>query len=196
MTKHWKRSRITKALTDSARAGSFKEAEARLDAVRIAVVLGFDQGATAAGQAAVLTAVATARKCFGRVTLVSQADAPLIAALPLGGTVYAAARRLGGNVSRTWPARTTHAIIIGEEPINAPWMIRCWWGRWLAGTRAREETDGSVNLQQDFPSFIAPTRDTRRRCDFFFDFGFDGPVRHCRDLDRRLQPHDDRPNRD
>jgi len=79
MTKHWKRSRITKALTDSARAGSFKEAEARLDAVRIAVVLGFDQGATAAGQAAALTAVATARKCFGRVTLVSQADAPLIA---------------------------------------------------------------------------------------------------------------------
>ena len=26
MTKHWKRSRITKALTDAARAGSFKEA--------------------------------------------------------------------------------------------------------------------------------------------------------------------------
>jgi hypothetical protein len=146
MTKHWKRSRITKALTDAARAGSFKEAEARLDAVRIAVVLGFDQGATAAGQTAALTAVATARKCFGRVTLVSQTDAPLIAALPLGGTVHAAARRLGGKVSRTWPARTTHAIIIGEEPFDAPWIIHCWWGRWLAGTRAREETLGDSRL--------------------------------------------------
>jgi len=146
MTKHWKRSRITKALTDAARAGSFKEAEARLNAVRVAVLLGLDQAATAAGQAAALTAIATARKCFGRVTLVSQADAPLIAALPLGGTVHAAARQLGGKVSRTAPARTTHAIIIGEVPCDAPWIIRCWWDRWLAGTRAREEAFGDSRL--------------------------------------------------
>jgi hypothetical protein len=146
MTKHWKRSRITKALTDAARAGSFKEAEARLDAVRVAVILGPDQAATAAGQAAALTAVATARKCFGRVTLVSEAYMPLIATLPLGATLHAAARRLGGRASRTEPARTTHAIVIGEASCDAPWSIRCWWDRWLAGTRASEKTLGDSRL--------------------------------------------------
>ena len=38
MTDFWKRSRITKALADGARVGSFAEAETRLDAVRVAVV--------------------------------------------------------------------------------------------------------------------------------------------------------------
>jgi hypothetical protein len=43
MTNYWKRSRVTKALTDAARAGSFSEAEARLDAVQVAVTVGEDQ---------------------------------------------------------------------------------------------------------------------------------------------------------
>jgi hypothetical protein len=37
MADHWKRSRITKALTDAARVSSFREAEARLDAIHVAV---------------------------------------------------------------------------------------------------------------------------------------------------------------
>lgn len=146
MTKHWKRSRITKALTDAARAGSFQEAEARLDAIRVAVVVAADQRVTAAGQAAVLTAVATACKCFGRVTLVSDADPPLIARLPAGPSLYAAARRLGAKIARTPSARTTHAIMIGEARCDAPWIIRCWWDRWLSGTRVREEIMGDARL--------------------------------------------------
>lgn len=146
MTKHWKRSRITKALTDAARAGSFQEAEARLDAVRVSVVVAADQRVTAAGQAAVLTAVATASKCFGRVKLVSDADAPLIAKLPIGPSFHGAARRLGATVAPTLPARTTHAIIIGDARCDAKWIIRCWWDRWLTGTRAHEETTGDARL--------------------------------------------------
>ncbi|MGY3133431.1 hypothetical protein ACVWZM_004113 [Bradyrhizobium sp. USDA 4501] len=146
MTNHWKRSRITKALTDAARARTFEEAEARLDAVRIAVVVGVDQAATRAGQAAALTAIVTARKCFGRVTLVSEADIPLIANLPVGATLHRAARRLGARIARKTPARTTHRIIVGNASSDEGWTIRCWWDRWLSGTRVHNDTIGDSRL--------------------------------------------------
>lgn len=120
MTKHWKRSRITKALTDAARASSFEEAEARLDAVCITVVVAADQATTRAGQAAALTAIVTARKCFGRVTLVSESDIPLIAKLPWvqrftvqhGGSAPGLPEsrlqeRRTGSTLGTWPAVMT-----------------------------------------------------------------------------------------
>lgn len=146
MTKHWKRSRITKALTDAARASSFQEAEARLDAVCIAVVVAADQATTRAGQAAALTAIVTARKCFGRVTLVSESDIPLIAKLPLGATLHRAARRLGARIAREPPARTTHRINIGDVAGGHDWAIRCWWDRWLSGARVHKETIGDSRL--------------------------------------------------
>lgn len=49
MYDYWKRSRITKALTDASRVGSFAEAESRLNAIFVTVVVGADQAATAAG---------------------------------------------------------------------------------------------------------------------------------------------------
>lgn len=146
MANHWKRSRITKALTDAARASSFEEAEARLDAVRVAVVVGADQATTSAGQAAALTAIVTARKCFGRVTFVSEADVPLIAKLPLGATLHRAARRLGARIARKLPARTTHRIIVGDVANGNGWAIRCWWDRWLSGVRAHNEAVGDSRL--------------------------------------------------
>ena len=146
MTNHWKRSRITKALTDAARVSSFGDAEARLDAIHIAIVVGADQAVTAAGQAAALTAIVAARKCFGRVTLVSGTDASLVAKLPLGATLQRAARRLGARVSRKPPARTTHTIIIGDASRGDGWSIHCWWDRWLSGTCAHGETVGDSRL--------------------------------------------------
>jgi hypothetical protein len=146
MAIHWKRSRITKALTDASRASSFSEAEARLDAIRVDVVVGADQVTTAAGQAAALTAVATARKCFDRVTLVISDDAPLIAKLPLGTTLQRAARRLGARISKSAGARTTHTITIGTVLRGNRWTIQCWWDRWLSGTRAHDEQAGDSRL--------------------------------------------------
>ncbi len=137
MANFWSRSRITKVLTDGARAGSFAEAEARLDAIRVAVVLGQNQMNTRAGQAAALTAVATARKCFGQVTLVMQGDAALLTQLPLGKTLRHAARFLGARLMERAPRRTTHTIGIGNAS-GTGWTIRCWWDRWLAGTRAAD----------------------------------------------------------
>jgi hypothetical protein len=134
MTDLWKRSRITKALTDGARADSFAEAEARLDSIHVAVALGRNQMDTPAGQAAALTAVATARKCFGQVTLVMEEDARLLASLPLGKTLRHAARSLGARLVEDAPRTTTHTISIGNAS-GMGWTVRCWWDRWLAGTR-------------------------------------------------------------
>lgn len=153
----WKRSRVTKALTDSARAGSFAEAEARLDAIHVAVLLGGDQMNTRAGQAAALTAVATARKCFGRVTLVMEGDATLFAPLPVGKTLRHAARLLGARLAERAPRSTTHTIGIGNAS-GTGWTIPCWWDRWLAGTRAaggQSTGDNGLALAGVFAAAVA-----------------------------------------
>jgi hypothetical protein len=139
MLQHWRRSRVTKAITDSGYAQSFSEAEARLDAIDLQIVVGQDQIGTPAGQAAVLTAVVTARKCFGRVAVVAGNDAPLNASLPLGKTLLTAARRLGSKATIPAPSVATHVIRIGRTPKSSGWDLRCWWDRWLAGTRAVDD---------------------------------------------------------
>jgi hypothetical protein len=147
MADFWKRSRITKALTDGARAGSFAEAEARLNAIHVAVAVGANQMNTRAGQAATLTAVATARKCFGQVMLVMKGDAAPLAPLPLGKTLRHSARTLGARLVARAPQRITHTIGIGDVASGTGWLIRCWWDRWLAGTRAAgAETTGDSGL--------------------------------------------------
>lgn len=146
MTKYWKRSRVTKAFADAGRAGSFCEAEARLDAVQLDIVLGDDQISTAAGQAAALTAVATAHKCFGHVTLVATNDVPLISSLPLGGTLLKAARRLGASIAVRPRLQATHSIQIGTVRRGAGWRICCWWDRWHSGVRAFYDPMGDSRL--------------------------------------------------
>ncbi len=142
MTKHLIRSRVTKALTDAGLAASFADAEARLDAVRVCVVLGDDQARTPAGQAAALTALAAAYKCFGRVSLATNAEAAsLISPLLIGPTIADATRTLGGAVCRNIPTDTTHLVRIGAGPDWAGWRVDCWWDRWLAGTRADSSAD-------------------------------------------------------
>ena len=157
MEDFWRRSRITKALTDGAHVGSFEEAEARLDAVRVAVILGAKQMNTRAGQAATLTALATAKKCFGRVALVVDGDAALLSTLPLGTTLRHAAHALGAQIEKHVPQGTTHSICIGDE-YGICWTVHCWWDRWLAGTRATDSKssgDGRVALAGVFSAALA-----------------------------------------
>ncbi len=136
MIPHLRRSRVTKALTDSGLAASFADAEARLDAVDACILLGDQQAATPAGQAAALTAIATAYKCFGRVTLATRAaDAPLRLAFPLGRTLGEAAVILGATLAHDVPDRATHLIAIGAPLRGRGWEVACWWDRWLSGLR-------------------------------------------------------------
>jgi hypothetical protein len=136
---HLKKSRLVKAIVD--RPGNsldFAAAEARLAAIRVAIVLGVSHANTAAGQAAALTAAATSVKCFGGAALVMQGSRELIKPLPIGKTIDVAAATLGASVAATIPDGTTHTVIIGdgETAASAP-FIRCWWNGWLAGVVPR-----------------------------------------------------------
>ncbi len=160
MNRHWKRSRVTKALTDAGLAGSFAEAEARLDAVMVCVRVSREQCLTRAGQAATLTAVATAVKCFGRVCVALDApDAGLRFRMPLGSTLQEATMRLGAAPAEAKGAPVTHSIVIGSvTPDEAPWTVCCWWDRWLAGTRVNPDNrigESGVSLAGVFSAGLA-----------------------------------------
>lgn len=147
MNAHLKRSRVTKALTDAGLVASFSEAEARLDGVSVCVAIGADQAYTPAGQAATLTALATAFKSFGRVHLVSdRLETRLLALTHLGATFRQAALALGASVGDAIPLGTTHLIEIGQGPAWRGWRIHCWWDRWLAGTRGGDADLGDSRL--------------------------------------------------
>lgn len=158
MTEHLRRSRVTKAFADAGLAGSFESAEARLDSVEICVVVGSAEARTAAGQAAVLTALATSIKSFGRATLAcSDGDVLMIAAQPLGVTLAHAGEQLGARVVQACPSNITHAIHIGASPGQAPWRVFCWWDRWCAGARVAPSAPGDsrVALAGSFAGALA-----------------------------------------
>ena len=76
-------SRVRAALVNSGRY-SFEEAERKLENSRLAIRIGDQAADTAAGQAAALTAVITASRCFlGGVTLSGAVDHPLLVPFPL-----------------------------------------------------------------------------------------------------------------
>jgi hypothetical protein len=135
MIDHLKHSRVSKALTDRANgAGSFAEAEARLQATRITVILAPDQAATAAGQAAALTIMNTSFKCFQNVALVCDPKIPLKMPLPIGVTIGAAAHTLHAIVTDSVPDGTTHVLLIGRNaPPGTTAFVRCWWDGWSGG---------------------------------------------------------------
>ncbi|RUV30514.1 hypothetical protein, partial [Mesorhizobium sp. M5C.F.Ca.IN.020.32.2.1] len=133
MNSHLRRSRIVKVITDA--AGSerdFDQAAAALDAVHIAVVIKGVAIATAAVQAAVVTALNTAVKCFGKATLVCPHNPPLEAKLALGRDLWAVAEACGAQVSALLPSSVTHIVAIGETPVAGA-FVRCWWNGWSAG---------------------------------------------------------------
>jgi hypothetical protein len=147
MTPHLARSRVTKALTDANLAASFTAAEARLDAVHPCVVIGAEAALTAAGQCAALTAIVTARKCFGRVQLAGEGlDAPLLQPLLIGATLGTAAQGLGAYVAAAIDPGTTHLVRIGNAIPWHGWQVFTWWNRWLAGTRLFHQPIGSASF--------------------------------------------------
>lgn len=160
MAKYLKRSRVAKAFTDAGIAVSFDDAESRLDGVNVCVCVGADQACTPSGQAATLTAVATAYKCFGRVFLVIEmGDAPLVTPLHIGLSLADATRRVGATVDRAIPTCVTHVVQIGTIRQRwSGWRIQCWWDRWLAGTRAVESVlpgDSRLSLAGVFAGALA-----------------------------------------
>ena len=128
----WRRSRITKAIVDAGIVPGWDDADAMLQGTRLRVNLASALSATPAGQAALLTAVATAMRCFECVEADCPVDMQLCCPLPIGATLGEAVRALGGMLAEGGMAPSTHTISIGAVACRG-FSIRCWWDGWCAG---------------------------------------------------------------
>ena len=130
---HSETSRIRAAYVALGRL-THEEADARLSASQLTIIIDRDCAHSIAGQAALLTAVATASRCFGRV-FVNCPDAPYMLKIPVKAlTLRDAAMCVGGIAAQErTPAPT---IYLCADPITHEgqgWSIRAYWNRWIAG---------------------------------------------------------------
>ena len=122
-------SRIAKLLVD-AEGISFPEAEARLKAMTLEIVIG-PWGHSPAGHAAVLTALAVGRRSFlGGVRVTGDLTLALRSPLSTASTIGGAVQEIGIAKFAEPPAAR---IIIGGEPMEG--SVAAWWDGWKAGVR-------------------------------------------------------------
>lgn len=107
--------RLAKQALDSGGASSIAEAEAMLRGYRLDLAIGESEVGDPHHQAALLTAVALARRVFlGGVTITGSVDAPLLVPLPLGENLASAIVTLGGSIGAPTPG--TPRVTIGGRP--------------------------------------------------------------------------------
>lgn len=126
--------RLVKHALDSGAASSIAEAEALFAGYRLALRIGDDTARDRHHQAALLTAVALARRVFlGGVSVAPLPDTPLFAPLPFGDTLADAVAALGGDIAE--PAAGTPVIEIGGTPSarRAPFHVRAVFAGWRGG---------------------------------------------------------------
>ncbi|HVZ81862.1 MAG TPA: hypothetical protein VHE12_13830 [bacterium] len=117
--------------------GTIAQGKRFYKSLTLEVHLSPNDSATPAGQAAALTAIATAVRCFlGGVELTGDTSQKLL--LPLKfKTVGEAAKALGGRTN----IRAQRTVIIGSALRSYPgWTVRAWWDGWVAGVRAGTDT--------------------------------------------------------
>ena len=124
--------RLSKILVDSEKI-PFDEAQTRLRALTLEIVVG-SEAASPAAHAAILTAVSVGRRTFvGGVRVTGAVDVPLNSALPLRAASLAEAAALVGASNFDCAASRTIFIGMSEVP-TAGWSISPWWNGWRAGT--------------------------------------------------------------
>ncbi len=172
----WRRSRITKAVVDSGKVKDFDEGEALLSAVRLVIAAEVSTIRTPAGQAALLTAVATAYRCFESVGVICDTSITLIRPLPIGCDLGEAIQHLGGHIASEASA-ATHWISIGSSRRAAGLTVQCWWDGWKAGVLPATESSlvgeswhplagiaaGALAVREVFSSALGNRRACRRR---------------------------------
>jgi len=123
-------SRVAKLLVD-AEGISFPEAEKRLRAMTLEIVVGPD-AASPAGHAAVLTAFAVSRRTFlGGVRVTCDLGQPLQSSLSVCASLGEALIEIG-VMGFIGPA----AVTIGIGTTGGPGGILAWWDGWRSGVRA------------------------------------------------------------
>ncbi|CAJ9472360.1 hypothetical protein [Burkholderia pseudomallei] len=125
-------SRLARILVDSEKI-TFDEAQKRLKALTLEVVVGPD-AASPAAHAAVLTAVSVGRRTFvGGVRVVGAMEQPINCALPLGASSLGEAAEKLGAVDFDGAASRTIIVGTAEAPRNCR-PVSVWWDKWRAGT--------------------------------------------------------------
>ncbi len=135
-------SRIRAALVNS---GSYTlvQADAKLLSTQLNLISDADSSHTIAGQAALLTAVVTGTRCFGRVIVECPDNVPYRLSMPIPVQTLADAvshfgairsQRIGGGRSVHFGAAPNE---IKEE---SPWSIRAFWHGWTAGVLPAHDT--------------------------------------------------------
>lgn len=137
--------RLSRVLVDKENI-SFDEAQARLRALTLEIVVGAEATSPAA-QAAILTAVSVGSRTFiGGVRLTGAVEQPLSTAIPLATTSLAeVANELGGSHNCGDPSRR---ILVGTNGASkSPRSVFPWWNGWHAGvsTLAREHQNTGCN---------------------------------------------------
>lgn len=126
--------RLVKQALDSGGAASIAEAEALFAGYHLALRIGEEAARDRHHQAALLTAVALARRVFlGGVSVAPLPDAPLTVPLPFGATLADAIVGLGGSIGE--PAAGTPVIEIGGAPSGrrTPFHVRAVFAGWRGG---------------------------------------------------------------
>ena len=124
--------RLAKILVDSENI-SFDEAQDRLRALTLEVIVG-PEAASPAAHAAILTAISVASRTFiGGVRMRGAIEQPLNSALPLkAGSLAEAAVQAGTSV---FDGRPSRRIFVGTSGVpTEPWSVSPWWNGWVAGT--------------------------------------------------------------
>lgn len=142
-----RRSRIRAALVNSGQY-SFAQADRYLASSVVEIFLPEEVAHTPAGQAAFVTAIVAATRCFGRVTIGGYLEFPLILPIPvIGSTLQEVAMNLGCAFAGE---HTRHRIVIGDGTASGESTICTWWDGWSAGTvpptAGRGVGDGSCVL--------------------------------------------------
>ena len=126
--------RLVKQALDSGAAASIAEADALFAGYRVALRIGDEAARDRHHQAALLTAVALARRVFlGGVSVAPLPEAPLAVPLPFDVTLEDAIVALGASVGE--PAAGTPVIEIGGAPSarRAPFHVRAVFAGWRGG---------------------------------------------------------------
>jgi len=126
--------RLVKHALDSGAAASIAEAEALFAGYRLALRIDPEAARDPHHQAALLTAVALARRVFlGGVNVAALPDTPLLAPLPFGTALADAVVALGASI--TEPADSLPLIEIGGAPRarRAPFHVRALFAGWRGG---------------------------------------------------------------
>lgn len=145
-------SRTIKLAIDSGEAATLEEAAAIFEGYAIRIHVGQDVANSSTLQAALLTAVNAARRCFlGGVEVVGCVDAPLRVPLNNYVSLRDAVAGLGGIILQSTSEKKTPEIVVGEintAVITADFAIRATFDGWTGaiapiadGIRLAENTD-------------------------------------------------------